>query len=362
MTENGKPKYFTLMEELKEKILSGQIQPGEKLPSENQLTKEYDLSRHTVRKALGLLEQEGYVEACHGKGTFCSEKMRHMKNSKNIAVVTTYISDYIFPRLIQGIDNVLSEEGYSIILKNTGNSRQKEARCLEELLQKDIDGLIIEPSKSQLSCRHGNLYENLEKYQIPYIFIQGIYEEMKDKPHILMDDVKGGYLVTKYLTELGHQRIMGIFKADDIQGINRHKGYVKALQEAGICYDPDAVVWFHTEDRRSKPSMTIRELVKDGKLPEGIVCYNDQIAVQVIETLETCGLHVPEDVSVTGYDNSLYAQRGTGITTIAHPQEKLGEMAAQLILEKIKGVPEEESKVERLIQPELILRGSCRRQ
>ena len=72
--------------------------------------------------------------------------------------MTTYISDYIFPRLIQGMDNVLSEQGYSIILKNTGNSRQKEAKCLEELLQKDIDGLIIEPSKSQLSCRHSGLY------------------------------------------------------------------------------------------------------------------------------------------------------------------------------------------------------------
>ena len=118
MTENGKPKYFTLMEELKEEITSGRIQPGEKLPSENQLTERYSLSRHTVRKALGLLEQEGYVEACHGKGTFCSEKMRHMKKSRNIAVVTTYISDYIFPRLIQGMDNVLSEEGYSIILSS----------------------------------------------------------------------------------------------------------------------------------------------------------------------------------------------------------------------------------------------------
>ena len=92
MTENGKPKYFTLMEELKEKIISGRIQPGEKLPSENQFTVQYSLSRHTVRKALSLLEQEGYIEACHGKGTFCSEKMRHMKKSRNIAVVTTYIS------------------------------------------------------------------------------------------------------------------------------------------------------------------------------------------------------------------------------------------------------------------------------
>ena len=361
MTENGKPKYFTLMEELKEEILSGRIQPGEKLPSENQFTVQYSLSRHTVRKALSLLEQEGYIEACHGKGTFCSEKMRHMKKSRNIAVVTTYISDYIFPRLIQGIDNVLSEQGYSIILKNTGNSRQKEAKCLEELLQKDIDGLIIEPSKSQLSCRHPGLYENLEKYQIPYIFIQGIYTEMKDKPHILMDDARGGYLVTKYLLEQGHRRITGFFKADDIQGIQRHKGYVRALQEAGIPYDPDLVVWFHTEDRRSKPSMMVKEMVKTGSLPHGIVCYNDQIAVQVIESLEDCGLQVPKDISVTGYDNSLYAQRGTGITTIAHPQERLGEMAAELILEKINGVSEEDSKVERLIQPKLIVRGSCRR-
>lgn len=361
MTENGKPKYFTLMEELKEKIISGRIQPGEKLPSENQFTVQYSLSRHTVRKALSLLEQEGYIEACHGKGTFCSEKMRHMKKSRNIAVVTTYISDYIFPRLIQGMDNVLSEQGYSIILKNTGNSRQKEAKCLEELLQKDIDGLIIEPSKSQLSCRHPGLYENLEKYQIPYIFIQGIYTEMKDKPHILMDDARGGYLVTKYLLEQGHRRITGFFKADDIQGIQRHKGYVRALQEAGIPYDPDLVVWFHTEDRRSKPSMMVKEMVKTGSLPHGIVCYNDQIAVQVIESLEDCGLQVPKDISVTGYDNSLYAQRGTGITTIAHPQERLGEMAAELILEKINGVSEEDSKVERLIQPELIVRGSCRR-
>ena len=176
-----------------------------------------------------------------------------------------------------------------------------------------------------------------------------------------MDDVRGGYLVTQYLLELGHRRITGFFKADDIQGINRHKGYVKALQEAGISYDPDAVVWFHTEDRKSKPAMMVREMVRSGNLPDGIVCYNDQIAVQVIETLEACGLKVPEDISVTGYDNSLYAQRGTGITTIAHPQEKLGEMAAELILEKIAGVPEEDSKVERMIQPELIIRGSCRK-
>lgn len=79
MTDNGKPKYFSLMEQLRSDIMSGAIRPGEKLPSENELSQKYSLSRHTVRKALGILEQDGYVEAFHGRGTYCSENMRHIK-------------------------------------------------------------------------------------------------------------------------------------------------------------------------------------------------------------------------------------------------------------------------------------------
>ena len=141
----------------------------------------------------------------------------------------------------------------------------------------------------------------------------------------------------------------------ELPDLNLGDGYTQ------IAYNPDDVVWFHTEDRKVKPALMAKEMVLSGQLPDGIVCYNDQIAVQVMEELEKLGIRIPEDISITGYDNSLYAQRGNGITTIAHPQEKLGEMAAELILEKINGVPEEESKVERLIQPELIVRGSCRK-
>ena len=69
---------------------------------------------------------------------------------------------------------MLSENGYSILLKNTCNSRSKEEKVLKELLDKPIDGLIIEPSKSRDDlCRHINLYEMLDKYQIPYVFIPG---------------------------------------------------------------------------------------------------------------------------------------------------------------------------------------------
>ena len=94
------------------------------------------VSRQTVRKALQILQNEGYIYAEHGRGTFCSEMLRHTTPSKNIAVVTTYLSDYIFPRIVQGIDQVLTENGYSILLKIRATQRSLEAKCLEELLQK----------------------------------------------------------------------------------------------------------------------------------------------------------------------------------------------------------------------------------
>lgn len=361
MQENGKTKYMALMEELKEKILSGEIKPGDRMPSENELASANGLSRHTVRKALAILENEGYVTAEHGRGTFCSERMRHRKNSKNIAVITTYISDYIFPRLIQGMDRVLTEQGYSIILKNTGNSRQREAQCLEDILTKDVDGLIIEPSKSQILCRNMHLYRKLDEFQIPYVFIQGSYPQMKHKPAILMDDAKGSYLLTKYLIDTGHRNIVGVFKADDSQGAERHKGYVRALQEGGMPYLPERVVWFHTEDRKVKPAVMVRMMLEQEQPMDAAVCYNDQIAVEVIRVLQEMGKRVPEDISVTGYDNSFYAQSGPlGLTTIAHPQEKLGEMAAELLLEQIQGVSPGDSKIRRMIEPELIVRDSCR--
>jgi len=355
-------KYITLKESLKNDILSGVYRPGDKLPSEYQLVNSFGVSRHTVRKALSILEDEGYIIAKHGKGTFCTERVLHRKGSKNIAVVTTYISEYIFPRLIRGINNVLARNGYSIIFKTTDNSSKGETACLEDILTKDIDGLIIEPSKSELTCRHPQLYETLDNYEIPYVFIHGIYEEMKDKPHILMDDCKGGYLLTKYLIQMGHRHIAGVFKADDYQGKERHKGYVKALQEAGYEYDPDMVVWFHTEDREIKPANSILRMKMAGVNMDAVVCYNDQAAISVMTKLQEHGVSIPKDLSITGYDNSFLAQtHPIRLTTIAHPHDKLGTMAGQLLLEKIQGIPEEQSKVPRLIEPELVIGKSCRK-
>lgn len=88
---------------------------------------------------------------------------------------------------------------------------------------------------------------------------------------------------------------MGVFKSDDTQGQQRHKGYVQALQEAGIAYDPDKVIWFYTEDRKTHPFERIRQMARDrGNHPfEAVVAYNDQVAIEVIRALNEEGLSCP---------------------------------------------------------------------
>jgi GntR family transcriptional regulator of arabinose operon len=355
---SGKTKYYVIMEQLKEDILSGKIKPRDKIQSENELAMKYNVSRQTVRKALAILINDGYIKSEHGRGTYCVDRRAYSKKSRNIAVITTYISDYIFPRLIQGIDNVLTENDYSIILKNTANSRKREILCLEDILTKDIDGLIIEPSKSEILYKDIGIYDTLDKMGIPYVFIQGIYKQMKNKPYVIMDDVKGTYLLTKYLIELGHKDIIGIFKADDTQGTFRHKGYVKALQEAGMKYEPDNVIWFHTEDRSIKPAEAISLFIDEKKKMDAIVCYNDMIAYEVIDILNKCGINIPEEISVTGYDNLIIGNGNTiKLTTISHPKEKLGEIAAKLLLELIRDT--NSGNLSYVLEPELVTGNSC---
>lgn len=109
------------------------------------------------------------------------------------------------------------------------------------------------------------------------------------------------------------------------------------------------------------PYERICQMAVQGEQMDGVVCYNDQIALKVIHALEECGKKVPGDVSVTGYDNSYMANAGgITLTTITHLQEKLGEMAAGLLLSLIqeKEISGEGRRV--VIEPELVIGNSCK--
>ena len=142
----GNPKYLELVNWIKEQINLGNILPGDKLYSENELTQKFNLSRQTVRHAIGLLEEEGLLSRVKGSGTYINDDRVHNLEQRNrIAVITTYVDGYIFPRTIKGIEEILFEKGYSVQIAFTNNQLEREKMILEDILARDeLAGIIME--------------------------------------------------------------------------------------------------------------------------------------------------------------------------------------------------------------------------
>lgn len=152
-------KYSELAQQLRTDIQNEIYVSGQKLPSGNELAASTGYSRQTVRQAIGVLEKGGLVDRVQGSGTYVRTAIPHCKPTHNIAVVTTYIGEYIFPAILQGVDQVLSQNGYSPLLSATRNRVDNERKILTELLHKPIDGLIVEGTKTALPNPNIDLYE-----------------------------------------------------------------------------------------------------------------------------------------------------------------------------------------------------------
>lgn len=352
-----KVKYMEIYEYFRDKIKKGEIKPDEKLPTEYEIVDMFSVSRHTVRQSILELERNGLIYREKGRGAFCTDiNKKEVIENKIVLVITTYLSDYIFPYIIRGIEETLSKEGYNILLLSTNNQKERETEQLEKLLNYDIAGAIIEPTASALNNVNEEYYVRINKRNIPYVMINSKYNDLT-KAFVTMDDELGGYLQTKHLIDNGHTRIAGIFKEDDMQGINRKKGYLKALKESNI--DPDYTILgaYKTFEEKFYPSAFIGNILTLNNRPTAIVCYNDKIALDVIVEARKLGIKIPEELSIIGYDNAEFitAALDFGLTSVNHPKEILGKQAAEML---IKLINKEETNTEVVIKPEIVVRDS----
>ncbi|PRP52079.1 GntR family transcriptional regulator [Bacillus halotolerans] len=357
------PKYAQVKEEISSWINQGKILPDQKIPTENELMQQFGVSRHTIRKAIGDLVSQGLLYSVQGGGTFVASRSAKsaLHSNKTIGVLTTYISDYIFPSIIRGIESYLSEQGYSMLLTSTNNNPDNERRGLENLLSQHIDGLIVEPTKSALQTPNIGYYLNLEKNGIPFAMINASYAELA-APSFTLDDVKGGVMAAEHLLSLGHTHMMGIFKADDTQGVKRMNGFIQAHRERELFPSPDMIVTFTTEEKESKLLEKVKEtLEKNSKnMPTAILCYNDEIALKVIDMLREMDIKVPEDMSIVGYDDSHFAQISeVKLTSVKHPKSVLGKAAAKYVIDCLEHKKPKQEDV--IFEPELIIRQSARK-
>ncbi len=355
-SENMKPKYQVIIEDIKSKILSGDYSMGEQIPTESVMQETYGVSRHTVRKAILELSNEGFLRSEKGSGTYVSNQYQSKSSgasaNKTIGVITTYISDYIFPSIIRGIESRLNKDNYSLLLASTNNDVEQEKKALEMMLSYGVDGLIVEPTKSNLYNPNISYYLSFKEQDVPFTMINAYYEEL-DVPFFCLDDVQSSYLATNELISKGHTQIGLIAKMDDLQGKYRMKGYIKALGEAKLRFQPEHILSFNTETKLDLYANLKTFLTENQDEMTALVCYNDEVGLEVVNVCRQLGISIPDKLSIIGQDNSYIAKNATiNLTTLTHPQEQMGHDAADWIIKKLQG--KKELPTETYYQPVLV--------
>ena len=340
-SENMKPKYQVIIEDIKSKILSGDYSMGEQIPTESVMQETYGVSRHTVRKAILELSNEGFLRSEKGSGTYVSNQYQSKASgasaNKTIGVITTYISDYIFPSIIRGIESRLNKDNYSLLLASTNNDVEQEKKALEMMLSYGVDGLIVEPTKSNLYNPNISYYLSFKEQDVPFTMINAYYEEL-EVPFFCLDDVQSSYLATNELISKGHTQIGLIAKMDDLQGKYRMKGYIKALGDAKLRFQPEHILSFNTETKLDLYANLKEFLTENQDEMTALVCYNDEVGLEVVNVCRQLGISIPDKLSIIGQDNSYIAKNATiNLTTLTHPQEQMGHDAADWIIKKLQG-------------------------
>lgn len=335
-------KYSLIMDYVKNEILDGILKVGDKVDSESQLMKRFNVSRSTVREALMRLGQEGYIQTEQGKGSFVKTIETDGKKQKSgrdtIIIIVSYLNNQTVPAIIQKVEQKASDKGYNVLLYCTYNKIFKEKEILQRLMQENIAGVIAEPSKSAFPFINEDLYEAIKQRGIPVMFFHGYHHEEKDE-YVVVDDLDAGYKAARYLIEAGHVKIAGIFKVDDIQEQKRYQGMMKALYESNIEIDENQIIWMSTEDEKTilKDSSLMRGYFKRILTCTAVICYNDFIAFRIADYLEEIGKQIPADISVISFDNTLFGDSyRVPITSLDHPKGKLGEVIAEKFFEKLE--------------------------
>ena len=260
-----------------------------------------------------------------------------------MALITSYTDEYIFPAVLHDAQAVFTQAGYGTLLYTTENQVNVEREILRKLLEEPVCGVLVEGAKTALPTPNIDLYQRLLQTGVPVLFLHGIHGGLTGVPCVADDNYGGGYRLARYLIGKGHQSLAGIFKSDDIQGPHRYHGAVSAIRDAGLSMDDRRILWYDTEDRRclleeKDPRLLDRFIQERLNGATAVICYNDEIAYQLIQRLLSAGRQVPEDVAVVSFDNSYYSQLGPApITSLRHQSGRMGRVAAEQLLALLSG-------------------------
>jgi GntR family transcriptional regulator, arabinose operon transcriptional repressor len=354
-------KHRRVFEHLLASIQSGELKPGDRLPSEAELGKLFDASRITVAKAVHDLQRMDLVTRRPGAGTHVLAEDRPSGRAFGLLIPELGLTE-IFEPICNGMMRTHFARPDALLWGNSSVSVQDSAKAAEQMVQSFISqkvaGVFFAPLEltSDKDTANRRIARTLDRAQIPFVLLDRCYmpyPERSSHDLVGVDNRRAGYLATAHLLELGVRRLIFVgeeFAANTVEA--RITGFYEALRTRGVKPDWEPV-W-----RGSPQDEAFVRRMLDAARPEGVVCANDLTAARLMQMLLGLGPRIPEDVRIVGMDDVRYASLlPVPLTTIHQDCAGIGAVAMATMLERLEH-PELPIR-DVLVPVRLVVRRSC---
>lgn len=307
----------------------------------NVLNKTGKVGPHTNRLVLSAVKKLGYFPDLHA---------RHLasRNSRTLGIIVSDIENPFFPEIIKSFETRARELGYDAILSDTNYDPRRTREAAQRMMQHKVRGVAV--MTSEISSR---LIDEFTRRRIAVTFLdlapaRGFVSKLR------IDYFSGIRQIVEYLHKLGHRQIAFISGRPSLKSnIARLQAYEKCMRAFGL--EPGPV--FPGDLRFEGGLAAGLSIAKLSPRPTALICVNDLTAVGAIKGLIKAGCRIPQDISVTGFDNTRLAEyNNPSITTIDVHREMLGQIAADALHELSRAT--EPHGREYQIPAELIVRDS----
>lgn len=278
---------------------------------------------------------------------------RSLKRGRSFQVVYVVpsITNPIFADVTRGIQDIMEKVHYDVLIYNTDFSDKKLFHHLTNVLEHKPAGIILSAWHSPEIKRAILLVQELE---IPLVVVHAP-RDVENVDAILVDDESGAYEAVSYLLELGHKHIISLGVQNSTTSNLREFGYRRALQKANLPVQ-EALILKGEEFSTESASETMRKALNTSLEFTAIFAHSDLLAIGAVEALHEAGLRVPEKVSVMGFDGAYAFCSFPKLTTMCIPNYEMGKKAAEILLKKINGDKEKNTK--ETVKPSLVVQGS----
>ncbi|OQA47127.1 MAG: Ribose operon repressor [Chloroflexi bacterium ADurb.Bin325] len=251
------------------------------------------------------------------------------KQTRTLALVLTDITNPFWTTVARGVEDAANDAGFTVILCNTDESETKQARYLNILLQKRVDGVLLVPA-----CSAPEAVAWLRKREVPFVIIdRKVGAEPVDT--VRCDSREGGYRLTRLLLDLGHRHIAMLAGPRQVStAADRAAGYEAALREAGL--EPEPALIVHGAYAIASGYAMMQQVLRGEPRPTAVFAANNFLALGAYRALRAAGLRVPEDIAMVAYDDLPEAMTFEPfLTAAAQPAYDMGKRATQLLLARL---------------------------